>query len=335
MTTFEMGATDPAVLLNHLAFYGLADILDDAGVRDVRLSWNLNRPTIDGHGVDLGVVDDAVRGHLIGRRAWTDRDLGTEKRGLMSPRLTVFKDDAAWAELQHQREVVLEELTGRHAWADLRYLAALGEPCYWSRNQRGDRRQDDGASRLEMQPRNRGSEFVGNRLRPLAAQLAARPPGSIAAGLDGSSARDELGGKSDSVSATGLTIPGPVDNAVVWCALWGIGQLPLAFRVNRPAATSGHLGRSRQEWFYAPVWEGSWRPARLRSILASTALCTAASGGLPDPADPLAIRAAGTWLSARGVLGIARFPIGRFGSDNAPERRALRGDMLPVAGLLP
>jgi hypothetical protein len=30
------------------------------------------------------------------------------------------------------------------------------------------------------------------------------------------------------------------------------------------------------------------------------------------------------------VVGIVRFPIERFGSDSAPERRAMRGITLPI-----
>ena len=47
-------------------------------------------------------------------------------------------------------------------------MAALGEPCYWVSDRLGAIQQDSAASRLEMQPRNIGSEFVGNRLRKLA-----------------------------------------------------------------------------------------------------------------------------------------------------------------------
>ncbi|MFP5023508.1 hypothetical protein [Pseudonocardia phyllosphaerae] len=331
MSTFAMTGADPAVLVHHMAFYGLADILETSGITDLRMRWDHSTPTLDGDGLAPDVVDAAVRAHVTGRSPWVGQSLGADKRGVMSPRLTVLKTDEAWSELRDARHAVLQQLTDQHAWSDLRYLAALGEPAYWSRNIRGEVLQDDGASRWEMQPRNRGSEFVGNRLRPLIDKLAARPAGTIAGGLDGSSVRDELGGKPDSVSATGLTTPGPVDNAVVWCALWAIGQFPLAPRINHTALTSGHLGRPRREWFTTPYWTTPWRPARLRTILAARQLSTAACAGLPDLADPLAVRAAQTWLHARGADAVARFPIGRFGSDNAPERRALRAELLPTA----
>jgi CRISPR-associated protein Csb3 len=332
MSTFVMRGADPHVLLHHMAFYGLADILDGAGVEDVRLVWDGGRPTISGKDLSPQIVDEAVREHVTGRRSWADRTFGAEKRGLMSPRLTVLTTEAAWQELHHGREQVLDELTDQQAWPDLRYLAALGEPCYWSVNPEGKRLQDDGASRLEMQPRNRGSEFVGNRLRKLSEKLLARKPGHIAAGLDGSRTVDELGGKPDSVSATGLTTPGPVDNALVWCALFGIGQFPIAMRIKATAITSGHLGRSRREWFYVPVWEGAWRLARLRSILACAQLHRAAAIRLAGVGgDDLDKQAAATWVRARGVVGVLRFPIGRFGSDNAPERRALRAQAVSLA----
>ena len=69
---------------------------------------------------------------------------------------------------------------------------------------------DSAASRLEMQPRNIGSEFVGTRLRKLADAVAARPAAQILSGLLGDSERDEAGGDAaDSRTATGLAAPGP------------------------------------------------------------------------------------------------------------------------------
>lgn len=336
MSSFVM-AGDPRVLLHHLALYGLGAILEDAGVTGLALRWGAT-PTVEGQQLDAQRVDEAVRSHAAAHAhesSWVMRSAEIEgaRRGLMSPRLSTFKEPDTWREVQRQRHEELRALTDAHAWADLRFLGALGEPCYWSKNAKGESLQDDGASRLEMQPRNRGSEIVSNRLRPLAQNVAARRSGRVAAGLDGTAPVDELGReRSDGVTATGLTVPGPVDNVLVWCALWGISALPLAPRVNNTASTSGHLGPSRQGWFYAPVWSRPWRPARLRTILASASLHTAAAKGLGNlAADVPEERAAGTWLQARGVDGIVRFPIGRFGSDNAPERRALGGESVRLS----
>jgi CRISPR-associated protein Csb3 len=249
----------------------------------------------------------------------------------MSPRLTSFGDiETTWVRVQQARQEVLDDLTTKGAWLDLKLIAALGEPCYWRRDKKGKILQDEGASRLEMQPRNNGSEFVGTSLRQLAKSVAAREPAQILAGLQGDAVRDEAGhDEPDSRTATGLASPGPTDNALAWCALWGISQFPLALRARTTALTSGHFSRSRSEWFYVPIWNQRWQPARLRSILASTSLQVLAATGLGYHPDA-ETEAARSWLSARGVAGVVRFPIEKFGSDKTRERRAMRGEPLPT-----
>jgi CRISPR-associated protein Csb3 len=294
-------------------------------------------PRVTGEALTREVVDEVVREHASARAAdssWVQRDIelkGTD-RALMSPRLTPFGETAVWERVKMARHRELDILTDTRAWPDLRFIAALGEPCHWSRRQDVPL-QDDGASRLEMQPRNQGSEFVGTRLRRLAGAVAARKPGAAAAGIEGTLPVDEIGSdKVDSRTPTGLASPGPTDNTLAWCALWGIGQLPSTARINAAAVTSGHLGRSRSEWFYVPVWEMSWRPARLRSLLASQQLHDAATRGLHNrwAVDPTREVKARSWLAARGVIGAVRFPIQRLGSNSAPERRAMRGLTLPT-----
>ncbi len=347
MNDFVLARCEPQVLLSHLALYGLASILEAGGVDGVRIGWTDGpdpRPTINAPGLDDATAGAAVRAHAeecVRPSSWVQRNAPGTTRGLMSPRLTPYRDDAAWRVAQQARHKTLDDLTKSHAWLDLRFLAALGEPSYWSHNPKGDRLPDEGASRLEMQPRNQGSEFVGTRLRKLAAAVAARSTGDVAAGLRGQSVRDEAGGdKPDSRTATGLAPPGPTDNALAWCALWGLGQFPIAMRVTKgpsstgvPALTTGHVGRGRREWFYAPMWDGRWRPARLRSVLAGRPLRTVSAAGLDLPGSPVSsgeAAAAGAWLAARGVRGVVRFPVGRFGSGEAPQRRAMCGDAIPV-----
>lgn len=359
MNRIVLGGYAPDVLLWHLALYGLAAILETGGVADLHAGWDAagdQRPYVSAPGLTGEQAAKVISLHAReahAKTSWLHRSitLKDSSRALMSPRLTTFGDDkVTWRQTQHGRHQVLDELTGSSRWLDLRFLAALGEPCYWLRNRQGKIMQDAAASRLEMQPRNIGSEFVGNRLRKVAAAIAARDNTQILAGLRGESVHDEAGGDAaDSRTATGLAGPGPTDNAVAWCALWGISQLPLAMRVKATALTTGHLGRSRSEWFYTPVWLAPWRPARLRALLASAQLRVAASQGLdrdgklvriPPSHDGAAvpaamysgseIAAAHRWLSERGVAGVIRFPVQRFGSDNAPERRAMRGEPMPV-----
>ncbi len=341
MTDITLAGCEPRTLLSHMALYGLGAILESEGVHDVRLGWTGSsspRPYVSASETDGLTIAARLGRHALTLDAagsWVQQDItlkGTP-RGLMSPRLSLFDDDT-WPVVQSSRWEVLDALTTAHRWLDLRFLDALGEPSYWRFSKTGGPLQDDGASRFEMQPRNQGSEFVGNRLRKLASTVALREPAKILAGLTGEITVDEIGGgKSDSRTPTGLASPGPTDNALAWCALWGISQFPIAMRVNATAVTSGHISQRRTEWFYVPIWHGSWRPARLRSILASGALRTLATAGLElkgrTDAD---VSAAGSWLDKRGVAGVVRFPIMKFGSDNAPERRAMRGEMISARG---
>jgi CRISPR-associated protein Csb3 len=341
MTDITLASCEPRTLLSHLALSGLGAIVQAGGAENVRLSWtdSANPRPVLSTAVPEAEIAALVRGHareLAAEGSWIQQNVpgSGQARGLMSPRLSQFRSPAEWERFQQARHSVLHTLTEEQRWLDLRFAAALGEPCYWrfNRFKKEERLQDDAASRFEMQPRNQGSEFVGNRLRHLADTVSRREPLAILSGLRGETTMDELGKDSPtSRTATGLASPGPTDNALAWCALWGISQFPLALRVNSAVMTSGNIRGRGREWFYVPVWKGPWRPARLRSILASKQLRDLAASGLDlrghSDADLPRARA---WLSARGVQGIVRFPVHKFGSDNAPERRAMQGDLIPA-----
>jgi CRISPR-associated protein Csb3 len=356
MNAITLRGCAPELLLSHMALYGLAAILETEGISGLAVAWSegaVMRPYVSAPGLTPEYAASLVGSHA--RRAhaaesWLHESikLGDKSRALMSPRLSSFGENkVTWEQVQRSRQSVIDQLTETQRWLDLRFIASLGEPCYWLRDQQGRIQQDSGASRLEMQPRNQGSEFVGNRLLNVAAAIAARDEAAILAGLLGDTVNDEAGkNAADSRTATGFAQLGPVDNAVAWCALWGISQLPLAMRTRSTAATSGHVGFRRSEWFYAPIWHAEWRPARIRSVLASQQVKTAAAEGLGfdgkhardaargGPRGSMysagEVAVAQRWLWEHGIVGLVRFPVRRFGSDNAPERRAMGGEALPV-----
>lgn len=340
MTEFLLRSGDIRLVLWHTALYGLATMLEDAGIPDVRLSWTNqmpHRPRITACGLTSDVVDEVVRNHAQEHsdHSWVQRDIALSNKpsGLMSPRQSGIKE-TDWSTLQDARHQEIDLLTHRHQWTDLRFLAALGEPCYWSKSRDKEQKieQDNGASRWEMQPRNSGADFVKSRLRKLAEVVANRQSGEVSQGIAGTQLKDESGGdKPDSHTATGLAHLGPVDNAVVWCALWGIAEMPLAPRINNSALSTGHLGQFPGGWFYTPVWYSPWRPARLRSILAHKALKEAAAAGLPDKwaSDPVRVTAARDCLAKRGVVGTVRFPIHNEGTDHS--RKLLTKHGIPLA----
>ncbi|GAA4725860.1 hypothetical protein [Phytohabitans rumicis] len=344
MTNFVLATAEPKTMLSHMALYGLAAIVEDSGLDDVRLFWTggmESRPVLTAPRATPETIGEIVRAHAAQRAtpdSWPSRAVSDgEPRALMSPRLSVIPSSEGWSSLQDRRRDVLDRLTRSRALLDLRLLAALGEPSYWSLNRKGERFQDDGASRLEMQPRNQGSEFVGNRIRPLAAAVAARTAAAVSDGLLGRSCRDEIGkDAATSRTPTGFASPGPTDNALAWCALWGISQFPIAQRIRIRvrggregfAITTGHIGQGTAGHCYVPIWYGRWRTARLRSIVASRQLREFAATGLPSeevgPIDPTACQ----WLAIRGVGAVVRFTVERFGSDSAPERRAALGEIV-------
>lgn len=330
MTRFVLAGSDCRVLLSHLALVGLGAILEEAGANP-RLGWTTGMaPTPVVHDSAPEQVAAVVRAHAARRAepdAWVGQTFGHhgKRRGLMSPRLATLAIPQGWRELEQRRTEVIDTLTMLRAELDLRMLGALGRPAYW-RVQQHQRRQDEGASRWEMQPRNQGSEFVGTRLCPLARAVAARTDPQVLDGLTGATPVDEVGrGKADSRTPTGLAAPGPTDNALAWCALWGISQFPLALRAHHMAITSGHIQRSDKAWFYTLTWHGAWRMARLRSMLACQQARSIAEAHVLDAGDPRAVLDIGTspaWLAARGVTALLCFPISKHGSDKAPERRA-------------
>lgn len=334
---FVLSRSDPMTLLSHMAFYGLASIIEAEGLTGLRLSWTggmAPRPQLCGPGLAGEELAEVVRRHAAGRageRSWLSKRValpgkkGPVDRGLMSPRIGKVDE---WNDLQDQRHDVLDRLTEERSWVDLRLLWSLGEPCYWRLNRKGERMQDDGSSRLEMQPRNQGSEIVANRFAPLARYVGTRSLDVVVAGLRGEVTNDELGhGQPDSRSATGFRGPGPVDDALAWCALWGISQFPLTPSTRKPAATAGHLGPTSGGWFYVPTWRGDWSASRLRTILASRQLRAFATEAIGESTAEPTLGVSAKWLAARGVRAVVTFPVERFGSPSAPERRAQRGTL--------
>lgn len=331
------------VLLTHFLLYGTAAVCGDEGLTGVRVGWSgglAPQPVMAG--VDADALGELVHAHAVrcaDGGSWLQRGLPMDPvRGLFSPRIAALKTAGSWCELQHARHAALDDLLRAGRRLDLRLLAALGEPAFWRFDRSGKPLQDDGANRLEMQPRNQGSEFVGTRLRALAAVVASRTADAVRDGLLGASVIDEVGkGRAASRTATGLRQPAPTDSAVAWCALWGIAQAPVALQVHERALTATHLrwrkddGLPREQragHFVVPIWRGWWTSARLRHVLSSAALiergraATLRGSGSAD--DPSTAQHEG-WLLGRGVGSLVVMPVGTFGSTSAPERRALGG----------
>lgn len=324
-------------MFSHYVLYGVAALCEQAGVGDVRISWSGGmspRGVISGKRLDADRVGVVVLEHAQrhAQSSWVQEPLPHDaKRALMSPRIAGVGDEPnLWDRLMKARWSVEETLEEQDDALSLALIGALGQPSSWHENRQGQRLQDDGASRLEMQPRNQGSEFVGTKLRALASAVAVRSAETVRDGLLGRTLLDDIGkGAADSRTATNLRPLGPTDSAAAWVALWGISQVPLVHRVHQRSATATHVASprgARYGTFVLPVWEAPWRPAKLRALLASKRLQGVAELVVNNPpGDVETSLALGELRRSSGVAALVAFPVARYGSDSAPERRALRG----------
>lgn len=324
--------------LTHFALFGLGAICEAELEVSARVWWTderIPRPQLD-IGQEPQAIADAVHRHATARTtrdSWVALRVDHERRSTaaFSPRIKEPSTPQAWRNLQTTRRAALDRLVASRAWLDLRMIGSLGEPAYWLI----DRTPDGGASRWEMKTRNRGEEFVGNRLGPLGGYVAARQAHEVLSGLTGTTINDEAGGNQpESRSATGFARPGPVDNAIAWCALWGIGQFPVVHHTREQSATAGTNVPSRRThptFVFLPVPTCPITLARLRTIIASRHLAAAATDLQQASAlDEIAVDGSRKWLADRSIRALVRFPV--FVSDNpsAPERQILDGSIVPI-----
>ena len=324
--------------LTHFAMYGLANIVESECGRSVASYWqDSSTPTarVVTDGIDEEQVAAAVHRHAnrcTSAESWMRARIdhgGRPNTAAFSPRIKIATDDDEWESLQQIRHEFIDELVDAGSFLDLAMIGGLGEPAYW-RFDGKDRRPDHGSSRWEMKARNKGEEFVGQRLLPLAQVVAARDPEAIFDGLTGMRPCDELGGGNprSSQTSTGFTRPGPVDCAVAWCALWGMVDFPLAHHVSALSATPAAFPVTvlYPKFMVLPVVTRPVTAARMRSLLVSGALRVLAEqqSGASDR-DPLSVDAASRWLKSRGAAGTVVFPIEKTGSASAPQRFVLDG----------
>lgn len=327
MTTLELpGEINTA--FDHLAAYGLAAILERSGAASPRIAWN---DELDSHprlerASTWEEAARAVKAHADSATrpdSWVQQNADNSGRptALFSPRVKTLPgpEISQWYALRY---AAIDRIEHKQR-LDLEFIGALGEPAYWATD-RGDPRPDHGASRWEMKTRNRGEEFVGNRLRLLAGSIAQRDVQTIARGLRGDGISNEDARPSANRTPTGLMAPGPADKARAWCALWGLSLTTVTHRGQSPitpSGTAGHFGSFRRGSFYLPVMVVPLPLTRLRSILYSDQLRRAAMD--ED-------RGASAWLREQGVFAVSVFPVFRSSNESAPERWAQCGNLIRV-----
>jgi len=325
--------------LTHFALYGLAAIIETETGQSARLYWTDDAQPKARIETDIGPDEIAAAVHRHATKgasphSWLAVRVEHEGRdtAAFSPRIKEPQTPSAWQKLQNARHTGLDAVLAADAdELDLRMIGALGEPAYWPT----DRNADAGATRWEMKTRNRGEEFVGNRLALLAHAVADRTTEEILSGLTGQTVNDEVGkNKPESRTATGLARPGPVDNALAWCALWGISQCPVVHHNGAQSATAGTFvlpHRAYPSLVFLPVPTHPVTLSRLRTILASRHLPLAAlADTTTDPLQIIDSDAARKWLTERSVRALMCFDVDVSDNPTAPERHVLDGRVITL-----
>lgn len=317
-------AGDVTSALAHLAGVGAALILEENGAKSVRFWWEngpVARLNLEWSGVtDLGVAVHSHAARHSGSGDWVQLIVTHEGStvGLFSPRVKSATSHESWTRFEALRDEVLD--SSDLSWLDRRMIGSLGEPAFWLCTPK-DNQPDRGASRWEMKTRNRGEDFVANRLALLAKSVASRAPDQVLVGLTGELVADEVGGHSGtSRTPTGLTVPRTTDNAIAWCALWGLAATTLIPQANEMSQASGSYPR---QWVHPkrmalPVVVMPTTPSKWIRLLGSRKFDLASFNDDPQAKQSCA---------AVGITAIVRFPVDVRGSASAPERVLLAGTL--------
>lgn len=337
--------------LTHFALLGLGNLAQTITDGKVTLGWT---DTIEPEAVitsDLTAVDyaEALQSliHDMNQKDSWVKSRVEYSDGVFSPfsprfkAINIEKGPDDWSNHQKARQDHLNQLYDRKRFFELRFIQALGEASYWNFDKRSPR-PDHGASRWEMKTRNRGEEFVQNRLTLMVEELSTWSAQDILAGISGQRVYDFLGKNNpDSRTSTGLTPPGPTDVALAFIALMGIASFPISLQVHKKSVTPGAFPPQNLHPYamYLPMTVKPVTLARLNSLITSDALAcvaeqleeNAAQAGLGrKEVNSSEVLAAKSWLCDRFATVTVRFPIKKVGSPSAPERQVQRGEIVSL-----
>lgn len=341
MSTVLEFELDPRDAFDQLFVIGLAEILDAMTGTTSRLSWKSNgEVTLDSSGAsDFARAAAAV--HLHARQQadspWlsTVAHLGVGDRAPLSPRVGKLSTRESFLEVEEARRVLIDSVPPQDALTR-RFIGSLGRPSDWALSRDKDVLPDAGASAWEMKTRNRGEEFIQNRLSLLANAVSDRTVIQTRDGLEGTSTVDEVGKNAlNSRTPTGLRAPGPADNARAWCALWGLSALPVrpvtGGQGESTSVTTGAIRNRAGVWFYLPVIEVPTTIAGFRTIAESEHLAHQAALAVHIPGASVLAKGV-HWLEQHATRQFFIFRRHRSDNPNAPELWAEPGVLHDLAG---
>ncbi|MDO5730417.1 hypothetical protein, partial [Corynebacterium sphenisci] len=250
----------------------------------------------------------------------------------LAPRFTKIdpaKYPDGWASYQQSRWKILDNALNHDRYGLLELITGLGEAAHWQ--YRDASNFDSGASRWDMRPRMGGRDLVTDQVKKLGLSLMEWTPAEILDGLTGRRLKDTFSkDPSTSRAASGFRPPGPTDNSIAWCALWGIALLPVEYRASGISITPAAWPPSafHPEAMFLAALSSPVTPSRYRTVLTSRALAEIGRNfgptdgmGLDSPSADQAFR----WLRQRGSLGVLRFPVVTRKAGLSRERLILEG----------
>jgi len=294
------------LLLAHLAAYGLAVALEDAGTTayvrhdDVSLSFE---PIVEWEGADdgIGIAAAAIRRSAERCKAAVEADVepgktGNYRRAVIWARASFANDPSKAKSLLQQRGELLDSAEQTGAGLVERLLAGLGAPAVWGPDSMAPSR---GATRLDGVLGNHTSDLVRGVLRPARSE-AATATAELLAGLW------KNGAVTSQLDKTGWAPPGTaVDLVHQWLAVLGLCLLPVAHRRFSPSDTPACWRREAPvvRGVTLPVLSRSTSVPRLRALIGLRALTELADA---EPSSPRGSAAAAT-LRGFGVIEAVAF----------------------------
>ncbi len=256
------------VLVSHLAAYGLAFVLDDAGF-DVWVGHHADAADFPPQLTAAAAIEDVVqlvRATAIELEGAVEADVEPGKTG--NDRRAVMWARATSADLAAAAQPAREQLRERADLATSRtaagLLAGMGVPATW---QHGGAKPHRGASRLDGVLGNHTSDFVRGVLRKARTGVAAAKDDDLVrswrSGVSVGTGQDK----------TGWSPPGTkVDHTHQWLAALGLSLVPVGLRGNDPARTPACWRDGSARGVTLPVFETHVSVARLRAVLGLTSL---------------------------------------------------------------
>lgn len=282
------------VLVAQLAAFGLAVVLDSAGI-DVHFGHDPDslrfEPVVH---FDASVADaaSAVRGSAEVLEALIEADVEpvtskNARRSVIWGRPSFDHGSERGALVLAKRGALAAEADGGRQRLASGLLAALGAPALWGPK---TVKSSSGATALDGVLGNHTSDFVRGVLRPCRAD---------AVEIDEERFRAEVGRATSGQRDRTNWAPSGTEVELVdqWLAALGLSLLPVAHRQVRRSATPAcwSTGRPTRHGVTLPVLEQPVSLARLRALLALAPLASVCrtAGGAPDAEQAGTLRAVG------------------------------------------